>query len=267
MAFGRVPVKAPLARAPFGQRPSTRHRLACMELPMRRSPVLLAALLMLMPPAVARAAVRTAAHVPEDTMLTLSQTATVHVAPDELIATLRAEASAATAAEAQRQVNAAMADALAWAGHVPGVMASTGGYGVFRDTSSKPDVWHASQSFSLRASDGPPLLSLVGELQTKGLALNDLHWQLSDAAMQKAEADATREAIAALRARAVEAAGLLSLHFVRFATVRLDVPPPFRPVTRLMATAPGAAAPPPVATEDDIPVSATVAADVELAPK
>jgi predicted secreted protein len=205
----------------------------------------------------------------DDTTLTLSETATVTAAPDELAAMLRAEATAPSAAEAQRLVNAAMADALAQARQVAGVTASTGGYGVFRDDQAKPAHWQASQTLALRSADGAALLTLVGALQQKGLAVADLHWQLSDAATKRAEADATRRAIGALRGRAEEAAELLGLHFVRFATVRLDTPPPFRPAMRMMAmAAPAAAAPaPPSAAAEDIPVSATVGADAVLAPR
>jgi predicted secreted protein len=220
---------------------------------------LLAALLVLAPLSAAWAG---------DTTLTLSETATVTAAPDELAAVLRAEATAPSAAEAQRLVNAAMAGALAQARQAPGVTAGTGGYSVFRDDQAKPAQWQASQTLALRSPDGAALLTLVGALQQKGLAVADLHWQLSDPAAKRAEAEATRRAIGALRGRVEEAAGLLGLHFVRFATVRVDTPQPFRPAMRMMAMAAPAAAPaPPSAVAEDIPVTATVAADAVLAPR
>ncbi len=202
----------------------------------------------------------------DDTRLTLSETATVMVPPDELAAVLRSEATAPTAAEAQRMVNVAMADAVARAKQVAGVTASTGGYGVFLDTGVKPERWRASQTLALRGADGAALLTLVGTLQQKGLAVGDLHWQLSEDAEHRALAEATRRAIGALRARVDEAAGLLGLRFVRFETVRLDTPPPFRPAMRMMAVAAPATAPvPPSAAAEDVPVSATVGADALLA--
>jgi uncharacterized protein len=226
---------------------------------MRHRHVLLAAMLALAPLSGARA---------DDTTLTLSETATVMAAPDELAAEMRAEATTATAAEAQRSVNAAMADALARAKDTAGVTASTGGYSVYRDMAAKPERWRASQTLALRGPDGAALLTLVGALQDKGLVVGDLHWQLSNAAARKAEAEATRRAIGALRARVDEAAALLDLHFVRFVTVRLDTAPSPRPMMRMMATAaPAAAATPPSVTAEDIPVSSTVGADAVLAPK
>jgi predicted secreted protein len=218
--------------------------------------------------ALAVAALPTAARA-QDTTLSLSETATVMAHPDELDGGLRAEATAPTAAEAQRLVNAAMADALARAKQVAGVTASTGGYGVYRDTSVKPERWQASQTLDLRSADGPALLTLVGALQQKGLALSDLHWQLSDETERRARAEATRKAIGTLRARADEAAALLNLSFVRFASVRLDASVQPRPLQRMMAAAMpmAAAAPPPSAEGQDVPVNATVGADVVLAPK
>ena len=44
-----------------------------------------------------------------DTLLRLSETATVQVRPDEIVAELRAESAAATPAEAQSRINAAVA--------------------------------------------------------------------------------------------------------------------------------------------------------------
>jgi predicted secreted protein len=206
----------------------------------------------------------------DDTRLSLSETATVTIAPDELQAVLHAEATAPTASEAQRAVNAAMADALARAKQAPGIVAATGGYGVYRDTSSKPERWQASQTLALHSADGAALLTLVGALQQKGLAVDDLHWQLSDDATRKAQAEAMRRAIAALRAHVDEAAGLLGLSFVRFVSVQLQTPPLFRPQMRAMAMATASSAPaptPPSAAAEDVPVSATVSAEASLAPK
>jgi predicted secreted protein len=226
---------------------------------MRRRHALLAALLVLAPLSPAWA---------DDTRLSLSETATVTVAPDELAAVLRAEATAPTAAEAQRAVNAAMADALARAKQAPGVTAATGGYGVYRDASTRPERWQASQTLALHGADGAAMLALVGALQQKGLAVGDLHWQLSDDAARKAQAEAMRRAIGALRARADEAAGLLGMSFTRFVSVQLQTPPQFRPQMRAMAMAAAAPAPtPPSAESEDIPVSATVSAEASLAPK
>ncbi len=146
-----------------------------------------------------------------DTILHLADTETVMAHPDELVATLRVEASAASAAATQQVVNNVMAAALARARQVAGVTAATQGYTGWQAT--QPQRWQASQILTLRSHDGPALLTLVGELQQKGLATSELSWQLSSEASRTARDQAMREALSALRARAEEAAGLLGLRF------------------------------------------------------
>jgi len=228
---------------------------------MRRHLVLAAAL------SLAAAALPGAAWA-EDTKLSLTEGGMVMVHPDELDAVLRAEATAPNAAQAQREVNAAMADALAAAKQVGGVTAGTGGYNVFRDGSAKPERWQASQALNLSSKDGAALLTLVGALQQKGLAISDLHWQLADETEAKARDQALRKALSALRARADEVAGLLGLNFLRYEQLRVDMQTPVRPMPRMMAaTASMAAAPPPSAEGQDVPVRVTVSAEAVLVPK
>jgi uncharacterized protein len=209
-----------------------------------------------------------------DTILHLSDTATVKAHPDELDATLRVEVSAANAADAQRKVNSLMADAVTTAKAVSGVTASSGSYFVSHVPPSPvdhADHWQANQSLTLTSHDGAALLQLVGALQQKGLAVNQLGWHLSDQAMQAAEQEATRKAIAALRGRAEDAAGLLDLRFGSFKEVRLNGsrPAPImlqrEEVMMLAASAPSS--PPPSAEAGDVNVSATADADVVLIPK
>jgi predicted secreted protein len=207
-----------------------------------------------------------------ETLLRLSETATVTAHPDELDASLRVEATSASPADAQRRVNATMDDALAAAKAVAGVTVSTGGYFVWRvgpTPADRTERWQANQSIELTSQDGAALLKLVGVLQQKGLAVGQLGWRLSDAATHTARAEATRKAIAALRGRAEDAASLLDLRFASFKEVRLDNTRPQPPVPRLMMSmqATPAAAPPPSAEAADVTISATADADVVLLPK
>jgi uncharacterized protein len=207
-----------------------------------------------------------------ETLLHLSETATVTEHPDELDASLRVETTAASPAEAQRRVNATMADTLAAAKAVAGVTASTGGYFVWRvgpTAIDRSERWQANQSIALTSHDGTALLKLVGDLQQKGLAVGQLGWRLSDSATRTAQAAATRKAIAALRGRAEDAAALLDLRFSAFKEVRLDnTPPPVMP-RLMMMSAQSAASPavPPSAAPADVNISATADADVLLLPK
>jgi predicted secreted protein len=205
-----------------------------------------------------------------ETLLHLTDTETVTVAPDELAASLRAEASSANPADAQQRVNAAMADALAHARKVAGVTASTGAYSVWHVGPTPQDSserWQASQSLELTSHDSVALLTLLGTLQQNGLAVGELGWRLSREAERKAHDEATRQALAALRGKAQEAAGLLDLRFGSFKQVRLDgtaqVPTP-----RFVGAMAAMAAPaPPNAVATDVPVSATAEADAILLPK
>jgi len=207
-----------------------------------------------------------------ETLLRLSETATVTAHPDELDASLRADVTAPNPAEAQRHVNATMADALTAAKAVAGVTVSTGAYFVWRvgpTPQASSEHWQANQSLELTSHDGAALLKLVGELQQKGLAVGQLGWRLSEAATRTARAEATRKAIAALRGRADEAAALLDLRFGSFKEINLDStrPPPFAPRMMAMSAAAAAPAPPPSAEATDVTISATAEADVVLLPK
>ena len=207
-----------------------------------------------------------------ETLLRLSETATVMVHPDELDASLRAEALAADPADAQRRVNAAMAEALAAAKAVAGVTVSTGGYFVWRvgpTPQDRTERWQANQSIELTSHDGTALLKLVGALQQKGLAVGQLGWRLSDTATKAARAEATTKAITALRGRAEAAAGLLGLQFGSFKEVRLDSTRP-QPGPRMMMMSAQAApsqAAPPSAEAADVSIEATAEADVLLIAK
>ncbi|HVC62717.1 MAG TPA: SIMPL domain-containing protein [Acetobacteraceae bacterium] len=205
-----------------------------------------------------------------ETLLHLDDTETVTVVPDELAASLRAEATSASAAGAQQRVNAAMTDALAHSRKVAGVTASTGAYAVWhvgptpQDSSAR---WQASQSLELTSHDGAALLTLVGALQHNGLAIGELGWRLSRAAERKAHDEATRKAILALRGKAQEAAGLLDLRFDSFKEVRLSGAAPM-PTPRFAGAFAAMAAPaPPNAVATNVPVSASAEADAILLAK
>jgi uncharacterized protein len=207
-----------------------------------------------------------------ETVLHLAETATVMAAPDEIAATLRAEATSGSASDAQARVNAAMQQALAQAHKIDGLVISTGGYGVWRTgptSADRNERWQVSQTLSLTGHDGPSLLNLVGVLQQQGLAVGSLSWRLSRDAERQAHQAATKQALSGLRGRVEEAAGLLDLRFDQFKEVRLDTSgqqPMPRGMAMPMAMNAGSAPPPSVAPED-VPVSATAEADAILLPR
>jgi predicted secreted protein len=206
-----------------------------------------------------------------ETLLHLTQSATVTVPPDELDATLRAQVVSPRAADAQRQVNAMIADALAQARQVSSVTVATGGYSVWRVGPTPQDHserWQASQTLQLKSHDGPALLTLTGALQQKGLATEQLAWRLSREAEEKAHDAAMKQALGRLRARVEQAAELLGLRFDSFKSVQLGSPspPPYPRLMGAMAMS-AAAAPPPSAVAEDVPVTASIEADAVLLPR
>lgn len=235
------------------------HRAVLAILPP--AAVLLATLL-ICPPALA-----------QETILRLTETATVLAAPDELEASLRAEATAPTAADAQKRVNDMMRDALETAKKISGIVVSTGGYNVWRNGPTAQDRnerWQAGQTLSLTGKDAEAMLRLVGDLQQKGLIEASLNWRLSREVERHARQAATKQALSALRGRAEEAAALLDLRFDAFREVRVDaMTPPMMPrrigVQRAMPAM--AAAPPPSAESEDLPVTATAEATIALKPR
>jgi len=202
-----------------------------------------------------------------DTILRLSETARITVGPDELAASVRSEAAAATPTEAQARVNAAIGRALEQAKQVPGVVATTGSYQVWQVT-QPTSQWHAAQDLELKVrDDGAAMLKLVGTLQGQGLGLQRLGWQLSPQNTQHARDEASKAALAGLRGRAEAAAAILGLHFVSFREVTLD---PNRggpqPMPRAMAMSVAGGMPPPHAETADVDIDATVEAEAVLAP-
>ena len=209
----------------------------------------------------------------QDTTLRLSETATVMVTPDELAATLRAEAAAPNAQDAQRRVNDMMRDAVEGAKKAAGVSVSTGGYNVWRvgmTPQDRAERWQAGQSINLSGKDAETMLRLVGELQQKGFVQSNLGWRLSRESEHMARQNATKQALSGLRGRADEAAEILGLRFASFREVRLDsvAPPPIIPRQQgLMARAAMASAQPPSAEAEDLPVTASAEADILLTPR
>ena len=209
----------------------------------------------------------------DDTILRLAEAATIMVAPDELAATLRAEAIAPNAQEAQRKVNETMREAVASAKKIDGITVATGGYSVWRmgvTPAERVERWQAGQSLNLTGRDAETMLRLVGELQQRGLVQGSLGWRLSRESERRARKEATKQALATLRGRADEAAEILGLRFSSFREVRLDnvTPPPIMPRQAMVnRTAMASTAPPPSAEAEDVPVSATAEADIVLKTK
>jgi uncharacterized protein YggE len=201
-----------------------------------------------------------------ETTLHIAESAEVTRAPDEVVATLRAEARAGTAAAAQDSVNRIVAAAVARAQAIPGIRVATGGYWTARVEEGRS--WQASQTITLRGAEAAKLLELAGALQGQGLAMASLHWTLTRDAARTAREEASRLALEALQRRAAAVAAQLGLELVGLRELRIDAPErEARPVMAMARSAAGPAAAPPVALAEDVVVAATVQAVAVLRPR
>jgi predicted secreted protein len=200
-----------------------------------------------------------------ETLLHIGESAEVTRTPDEIVATLRAESRAGSAAAAQEAVNRAIGAAVTRAQAVPGVRVSTGGYWTGRIDEGR--AWQASQSITLRGTDGPAMLELTGALQQAGLASAGLAWRLSREATRSAREEASRLALDALRRRAAAVAEQLGLVLVGLKEVRIDAPERDGIAPPMATMAARGAAPPPVAVAEDVVVSASVQAVAVMRPR
>ena len=208
-----------------------------------------------------------AAALPGPPLLHVSATGRTKVAPDELVADMVALAVASSPVAAQKRVNTMMADAAAAARQVPGVHAAFQAYSVAL-TDEKQQRWTAQQTLELRAEGADALLDLVARLQSGGLAIGSLDWQVSEARQQAAHDTATTAALEALRQRADLAARALGMEVDHVQDVRLDQGPVPMPMLRRMSAAPMAASsmPAPNATPEAQEIGAQVSADIVLRP-
>jgi len=189
---------------------------------------------------------------------------TVKVAPDELVADLTALSTAPSAVTAQRQVNSVVAKAKALADKATGIKVAFQGYSMtFID--EKPAHWVAQQTVEVRGGDGEAVLTLVGSLQTEGLSIGNLGWQISAERAEKAHQTATIDALHCLRDQANEAARAVGMEVDRFQHIDLEGEP--RPIPMMRSSMQMAARvgmPAPVSTPKEQDITATVSADVLL---
>ena len=156
-----------------------------------------------------------------ETLLHLSADGSVQAAPDQLVADLVAQDTSPIAADAQRRVNALVAQGMQAARAVAGIDTRAVGYQV-APADEKRTQWLAQQTLELRGSDGPALLDLTNRLQRLGFVTASLDWRLSPALRRRAYARATTAALQALQEQAASAAATLGLHVDHLKDVQLQ---------------------------------------------
>jgi len=203
------------------------------------------------------------------TRLFLQESASRDVEQNVLVATVQAHAEATSPAEAQADVNEAMAAAIERVRAVAKIRAATGSYSVYerRDEDNRPVDWVADQDLRLTSKDPAALLELAGSLQEMGLNLIGLGWQVDDDTRRKVQDELTIAAIATLRQRAQAIAESVDMQVANIDTLRvgaaMEGP---RPMIAMRAEA-MADVPPPTALPDLETVQAHVEAEITLTPR
>jgi uncharacterized protein len=203
------------------------------------------------------------------TRLYLQESASRDVEQNVLVATVQAHAEAASPAEAQVDVNGAMAAAIERVRTEAEIRAATGSYSVYQrlDQDNRPVGWVADQDLRLTSKDPAALLELAGSLQEMGLNLIGLGWQVDDDTRRKVQDELTIAAIATLRQRAQAIAESVDMQVANIDTLRvgatMEGP---RPMMAMRAEA-MADAPPPTALPDLETIRSQVEAEITLTPR
>jgi uncharacterized protein len=203
------------------------------------------------------------------TRLYLQESASREVEQNVLVATVQAHAEAASPAEAQVDVNEAMAAAIERVRSAAEIRAATGSYSVYerRDQDNRPVGWVADQDLRLTSKDPAALLELAGSLQEMGLNLIGLGWQVDDDTRRKVQDELTIKAIATLRQRAQAIAESVDMQVANIDTLRvgaaMEGP---RPMMAMRADTMAEAAPP-TALPDLETIQSHVEAEITLTPR
>jgi predicted secreted protein len=197
-------------------------------------------------------------------VLHLSQTGERKVVHDLLRVELRVEQTGADPLALQAAVNRRMAAALDRARQVEGVAAKTGYYAVNEEQPQHgPTQWRATQSVILTGRAADAVLKLAGVLQSDGLLVSSMAYEVSPETVRGAEEDLTNEALADLAERAAVIAGRVHLSVLRYRDLRVgNAETDGLPIARFAATAMAA----PVAQPGEATIRVTVSADILLGP-
>jgi uncharacterized protein len=198
----------------------------------------------------------------QPTVLHLTQTAERKVVRDLLRVELRAEEAGADPVALQSAINRRMAAALDRAHQLQEIEVETGNYAVGEEQPQKgPSHWRGSQSVILTGKAADVLLKLAGTLQSDGLIMSSLGYDVSPETLRGAEEDLTAEALAGLDHRAASVAERMHLSVLRYRDVRVgNAETGTGPSPRFAAMAMAA----PVAVPGKAVIRVTIAAELLL---
>jgi predicted secreted protein len=203
---------------------------------------------------------------PAPTVLHLTQTAERKVVRDLLRVELRVEETGADPLAVQAAVNRRMTAALDRARQVQGIVVETGDYEVNEEQpQNAPTRWRGSQSVILTGKAADAELKLAGTLQSDGLLMSSMTYEVSPETVRGAEEDLTAEALAGLAQRASSVADQVHLAVLRYRDLRVgnaETGGQPMPMPRFAAMAMAA----PVAKPGEAVIRLTVSADILLGP-
>ncbi len=196
------------------------------------------------------------------TVLHLTQTAEQKVTRDVLRTELRVEEVGADPLVLQAAVNRRMASALDRARQVQGIEVETGSYAVDEERPPNgPSRWRASQSLILTGKAADAELKLAGILQSDGLLMSSMSYEVSPETVRGAEEDLTAEALAGLAQRASSIADRVHLSVLRYRDLRVgNAETGGQPMPRFAAMAMAA----PVAQPGEAMIRVSVSAELLL---
>lgn len=146
---------------------------------------------------------------------------------DRLHATASFEAKARDAVEAQQLVNDKIKRALALIKKADNVEHHTGHYSTYQHHRDKH--WQARQSIHLDSKDAEALLTLVGQLQQQGFAINNLRYALSSEKRESLTNGLLPRAIEKAKARAEILMRALGKNSYRITHINHGAPVTHRP--------------------------------------
>jgi predicted secreted protein len=195
-------------------------------------------------------------------VLHLSQTAERKVVRDFLRIELRVEETGADPVGLQSAINRRMVSALDRARQVQGVAVETGTYTVNQEEPKNgPPRWRASQALILTGKAADAVLKLGGTLQSVGLLMSSLGYEVSPETVRGAEEDLTAEALAGLDQRAASIADRMHLSVLRYRDLRVgNAETGVGPIPRFAAMAMAA----PVAEPGEAKIRLTASAELLL---
>src|SRR5436190_10177438 len=157
------------------------------------------------------------------TVLHLSESADRAIRRDRLRAQLRVEATGSSAKQVQVEINRHMTTALEKVKAVTGIRLETGGYSVYEERQQNvASRWRGSQGLTLLDRDFSELLAIVGDLQSDGLAVSSLSFELLPETARGVQDELTTEALKRLGDRAERIAADLHLSIVRYRDIKVS---------------------------------------------